>query len=223
MANQVASAILIGAPGPQGPALRQRQHGARRGRCGEGRGARRAVLVVGFDNISAVRQLVREGSGARDRRPARGPAGRVRHRVRARDAVAKKAAPSDRETPVDLDHRREPEVSRRSSWACAGWRRRSPCPCWTGSTSTSTPGRCTRSSGRTARGRARFARIVAGLLASGCAATCSSAPSRGARRRVPRPSGAGVCLVLQELNVIPDVVGGRERVARPAVAHSASA
>jgi ribose transport system substrate-binding protein len=101
MANQVAAALLSEYPNLK--ALLCANDSMALGAVAAVRAAGREgqVLVAGFDNISAVQQLVREGRMVATA-DQHGDQLAVYGIEYAREMLAKKAAPSDRETPVDL-------------------------------------------------------------------------------------------------------------------------
>ena len=90
------------ASGPAGTAVRQRLHGARRGRrpCAR-RAARRRWPSSGFDNISAVRPLLDAGRlvATADQHADQLAVFGIEYALEIRRS---RKAPADRETPVDL-------------------------------------------------------------------------------------------------------------------------
>jgi ribose transport system substrate-binding protein len=101
VANQVASAII--SEHPDLKAILCANDSMALGAVAAVRAAGRdgRILVAGFDNISAARQLVRQGHmlATADQHADRLAVYGIEY---AREMLAKKAAPSDRETPVDL-------------------------------------------------------------------------------------------------------------------------
>jgi ribose transport system substrate-binding protein len=101
VANQVASAII--SEHPDLKAILCANDSMALGAVAAVRAAGRdgRILVAGFDNISAARQLVRQGHmlATADQHADRLAVYGIEY---AREMLAKKATPSDRETPVDL-------------------------------------------------------------------------------------------------------------------------
>lgn len=101
IANQVASAII--SEHPDLKAILCANDSMALGAVGAVSAAGRAgaILVSGFDNISAVQQLVREGRvlATADQHGDRLAVFGIEY---AREMLARKSAPADRETPVDL-------------------------------------------------------------------------------------------------------------------------
>jgi len=102
------------------------------------------VRVVGFDNISAVRDLLakKEMLATADQHGAELAVFGIEY---ALDILKKNAPPADRQTPVDLV---TAETARRApwsrAWACAASARPTSRRCWPASISISSPARCTR-------------------------------------------------------------------------------
>jgi ribose transport system substrate-binding protein len=101
IANQVASAILT--EHPEVKALLCANDSMALGAVAAVKAAGRegGVLVAGFDNISAVRQLIRSGAvlATADQHGDQLAVFGIEY---AREMLSRKAAPSDHETPVDL-------------------------------------------------------------------------------------------------------------------------
>ena len=101
-ANTVARGDAARASGPQGDSRQQRQHGARRrGRGAAGRAGPAQVLVVGFDNIAAVQQLLQDGRvlATADQHADRLAVFGIEY---ALQILRGEARPTDMQTPVDL-------------------------------------------------------------------------------------------------------------------------
>ena len=101
-ANQVVSAHRQRAPRGEGHPVRERQHGARRRGRAQGRRARDGRAVGGFDNISAVQQLVRDGQivATADQHGDQLAAYGIEYALQMLREPQRR--PADRETPVDL-------------------------------------------------------------------------------------------------------------------------
>ena len=101
IANQVASALI--SEHPDLKALLCANDSMALGAVAAVRAAGRAghIAVAGFDNISAVQQLIRDGQmlATADQHGDRLAVYGIEY---AREMLARKASPADRETPVDL-------------------------------------------------------------------------------------------------------------------------
>ena len=156
------------------------------------------VLVVGYDNIAAVQQLLKEGKvlATADQHADQLAVFGIEY---ALEMLKTKATPADRETPVDLVTAareitgmaaspsaavvaRDLQILRRaglvgaSTWTCA-------------------PARCTRWWARTAPARARCRRIIAGLAEpdAGSMTLARRAATRRAARARPSTTASAWC------------------------------
>ena len=122
-ANQVVSALVTEQPGVKAILCANDSMALGAVAALKAAGRQGGVLVAGFDNISAVQALVAIGRRRRHRRPARRPAGGVRHRVRAAAARRRRRAPADRQTPVDLITADRLPMTTRREWLGPGGER----------------------------------------------------------------------------------------------------
>lgn len=101
IANQVASAIIAEHPGLKALLCANDSMALGAVAAVKAAGREGAILVAGFDNISAARELVRDGKmlATADQHGDQLAVYGIEY---AREMLAKKSTPADRETPVDL-------------------------------------------------------------------------------------------------------------------------